>query len=219
MRVLPIRTRLTMAHALMVLAALVAFVATTRVLEDRGRRVDVVVAAVPLGRGEPIDAGRAGLATISIAAGTLDGSLVGPAEVPSGVLVRDISPGEPLLRSDVLPALDGVRALALPVDPEQIAGLGLREGDVVDVIGFVGSDGPSLVANGLRVVRLPAADASAAFGTVTGGGFVTVEVTTDQAIALVAALDAGRGGGNGRLQLVRATGAPPLATESIGVRP
>ncbi|MDA3039165.1 MAG: hypothetical protein O3C27_06470 [Actinomycetota bacterium] len=119
------------------LAAFVAFAATTRVLEDRGRRVEVVVAASPLGRGEPIEAGSAGLTTIAIAANeTLETTLVGPAEVPSGFLIRDVQPGEPLLRSDILLGSAGARVLALPVDPEQIEGLGLRTGDVVDVIGF-----------------------------------------------------------------------------------
>ncbi len=211
MRGLAVRTRLTMAHGLMLLAALAAFVATARVLQDRQRRVEVVVAATPIGRGEPIGDGRFGLTTISIAVDNpLAGVLVQPGDVPTGFLVRDLDVGEPLLQTDVITGIGGSggRTLALPVDRSQIEGLGLDAGDVVDVIGLDGSGGFALIAGGLRVVRLPPSIPSAGFGAMSGAGFVTVEVSPEQAIALVDALDAGGGAGRDAVQLVRATGAP-----------
>lgn len=206
----------------MLLAALVAFVATTRVLQDRQRLVEVVVAAAAIGRGEPIGDGRSGLTTISIAAdNALAGVLVQPGDVPTGFLVRDLEVGEPLLRTDVITGSGegGIRTLALPVDPSQIEGLGLDTGDVVDVIGVDGSGGFALVAGGLRVVRLPSSIPSAGFGTVAGAGFVTVEVSAEQAIALVIALDAGNGAGRDAVQLVRATGVPASDEAQNGKRP
>lgn len=222
MRGLAVRTRLTMAHGLMLAAALVAFVATTRVLQDRQQRVEVVVASAPIKRGEPVSDGRSGLTTISIAADNiLAGMLVQPGDVPSGHLVRDLHVGEPLLRTDVIIGVGGggSRTLALPVDRSQIEGLGLSAGDVVDVIGVDSSGELALVAAGLRVAHLPSSTPPAAFGAVSGAGFVTVEVTTEQAIALVRALDAGTGVGREAVQLIRATGAPASDDAPNGGRP
>ncbi len=197
-------SRLGLSHGLMVLAGLGAFLSSTEVLRDRSLRVEVLIAGEPMERGAAIGPGRAGFTSIRVPAGSdLVHSLVSPDAVPSGVLMRALQVGDPLLRSDIGVGLGDQRTMSIPVDRAGVAGLGLESGDLVDVISRRASGEASFTALGLMVVRTPPTSTST-FGGRFEADFVTVEVDARQALALVEAID------EGDLHLLRSTAVGPV---------
>jgi Flp pilus assembly protein CpaB len=194
-------SRFTLAHGLMVLAALAAFTSTRAVLDQRGERIDVLVAAEDLERGQRVDGIGPALRAVSVPAGlVVQPSLVRPAELGAGVLVRSVRAGEPLLTSDLIDT-PTARTMSLAIDRRVTVGLGLAVGDAVDVIGLDAEDRPTVVVEGLRVARLAQASVPVGLTVSSAAEFVTVEVDRHQALALVDAM--GRDG----LELLRSTGS------------
>lgn len=208
-RIRPTPPRLTLAHGLMVLAALVTFVAVSAALRDRRATVEVLVAADDLDSGRVVDASDFTVLSVPASAASLD-AWVGPLDEPSGQLARPLSPGEPLLRSDLVAVEDGLasRTFSIPVEDRVIDGLGLIVGDRVDVVGLTVDGLPSFVVGGVRVVRLPAASTGSSLSGRLGPGFVTVEVDERQVLALVTALRVEA------VDVVRSTGAAPVAVRT-----
>lgn len=211
-----LRSRLSMTHGLMVVAAMVAFVSTSSVLRDRQELIDVIVSAERLPRGSAVGDGDLGDGRLGVMAVPADhplrSSLVVVGTLDAGFLVRDVEAGEPLLRSDVATGGSGLRTMTVPTGEGTVGGLGLVPGDRVDVLG-VGADGaPVFVVVDLRIARLP--DDASIVGLSAGldDHFVTVEVDPGQALALAGAKAAGE------LQVLRSTGAeaiPGLARGAI----
>ena len=197
---------LTLAHGLMVISALLTFVAVSSVLEDRSATVEVLVVRSTIQDGAPVRADN--LTAITIAAGhPLVDQLTPALAFDEGLARRPLQPGEPLLRSDVLvvEGRGGARTFTVPVDDRVIEGLALRPGDRIDIVGVGASGGIDVVASDLEVARLPDGSATGGFAGSVGSSFVTVEVTPAEVINLVAALRVDE------VEIVRSTGAPPLA--------
>lgn len=205
--------RPTLAHGLTVLAGLVTFVLVTSVLRDAGATVEVVIASARIEEGTPaVDAPLAGVA---VDAGTpLLGALARPADLVEGrSLARSLEPGEPLLRSDLLPVEAGsaLRTVAVPVERLVVEGLGLRPGDRVDVIAVAVDGAARYVVAGAEVARLPAASGSGLARTAgSATSWLTVRVGEEGALALASAL------GSGSVVVARSTGAEPVAVVATG---
>lgn len=194
----------SMAHGLMVLSGLLAFLLIVSILGDRSERLVVAIA-----RGD-------------IAAGTtVTADLVEPARLPASTPLGDrlttldevrrggwtagqpIAAGDPIRRSDLLASGEGstLRSMSIPVARENAVGGALRVGDRVDVIDVV--DGQSaFVVSGAQVTKVPATSVS---GGLTRGVerdfFVVVQVSAEEALALAQAL------ADGKVDVVRSTGA------------
>jgi len=193
-----------MAHGLMVLSGLLAFLLIVSVLGERSERLVVATA-----RGD-------------IAAGTtVTADLVEPSRLPAGTPLADrlatldevrrgtwtagqpIAAGDPIRRSDLLASGEGsaLRSMSIPVARENAVGGALRVGDRVDVIDVV--EGRSaFVVTGAQVTKVPSTSVS---GGLTRGVerdfFVVVQVSAEEALALAQAL------ADGKVDVVRSTGA------------
>lgn len=203
--------RPTLAHGVMLLAGLVTFVLVASALAQRSATVEVVVAAASVQVGTP--AAQAEVDVVDVDAGsTVVASLVRPGDLTGDVVLgRRLEPGEPLLRTDLVPATDraGLRTIALPVERLVIDGLGLRSGDRIDVIA-VSTDGSSrYVVADVGVARLPGEVAMGLGRAVeTSTTWLTVSVSDAQLLDLAAAL------GSGEIVVARSTGALPVEVVS-----
>ncbi len=197
----------TMAHGLMVLAGLITFLTVSSVLRDRQETVEVIVASHELVAGSGLEV--SSFETIQIHA---DSQLVGQLATTTdlnepGQLARDLGSGEPLLVSDIRPLETGnaLRTIAIPVWRSTIAGLGLRIGDRVDLIGLDSAGSLRFIATDTAVSRLPGSSSTGAFGSEAGReSWITVQVTDQGALDIALALR------SGDIEVVRSTGAATL---------
>ncbi len=207
--------RFSLAHACMVVAALVTFVAVTSILRERNEMRTVAIARTELAAGSTIDGQSmdAGFDVVSVRADSplLDG-VANPTAIPSGQLSRPIAAGEPLRSTDVVPVESGsaIRTITVAVDEVTLTGLGLQVGDAVDVIGAADDGTLGFVVAGVRVARLPGGTAAGGAFAVREDAFVTVEVSDAEALRIVGALRAGD------VEIVRSTGAAALSPEAAG---
>lgn len=197
---------LTLTHGLMVVSALLTFVAVSAVLEDRSATIEILVARSPIEDGAPVLADNLTGVNIGAEHPLLD-QLTPTLAFSEGLARRPIAAGEPLLASDVLVmgSTAGGRTFTVPVDDRVIEGLALRPGDRVDVVGANRAGHIDVVAANLEVTRLPDIAGAGGFAGSLGSSFVTVEATPAEVIDLVEALRVDQ------LEIVRSTGAPPLA--------
>ncbi len=199
-------TRLTLAHAAMVTAGLATFVTVGSVLADRQATVEVVVLAADAAPGTDWLDLEVKVASVPADTPFLE-AMIAPDDLGSGMAIaRAATAGQPLRRSDFVPAGAGelTRTATVAVESSTIAGLGLVVGDRVDVIGLDDTDRAILVVGDLRVSRLPSSGTGDGLLSGPSAAFVTVEVETEQALALVSAQQ------RGSLELLRSTGATPL---------
>lgn len=197
----------------MLVAALTAGVANYAVLRGADESARVAVAARVLEPGVPVDATAFTVTEATVGDDVL-AALVRADQLPElvGSIPSVQVPAGALLRvTDLRPASEPgeERAMSLPVDTAHAVGGDLRAGDRVDVIAvrdghpaYVLVDAPVLaVADGARRGQT--------FGA--GSGFsITVAVDERTALDLAAALD------GDAVEVVRATGAPPLTLEPTG---
>ncbi len=201
----------TMAHALMVMAAIITFLTVTSVLRDRQETVDIVVASQDLVAGSGLEA--SSFTTIQLRA---DSELVGQLATSKDLLEpaqlgTDLSVGEPLLVRDIRAVVDDdtLRTIAIPVWRSTIDGLGLRIGDRVDLIGADITGTLRYVVTDSAVSRLPRNSAAGAFGSSAGQeSWITIQVTDQEALQIASALRAGD------VEVVRSTGAPVLSVST-----
>lgn len=203
-----------MAHGLMVLSGLLAFLLIASVLGDRSERLVVATAHDDIAAGTTVTADM--VEPTRLPAGTpLADRLATLDEVRQGrwTAGQPIAAGDPIRRSDLLASGAGsvLRSMSIPVARENAVGGALRIGDRVDVIDVV--DGQSaFVVTGAQVTKLPATSVS---GGLTRGVerdfFVVVQVSATEALALAQALV------DGKVDVVRSTGANP-APASTNVR-
>ncbi|HEX6220928.1 MAG TPA: hypothetical protein VF115_07525 [Acidimicrobiia bacterium] len=204
------RRRPSATHVLIAVVVILAFVLNLLVLRDRSSTTLVAVARQPLTTGSvltrdivrfvPVDSGFEGLQHLVNEESLADyeGWVLDRAIVEGGLLDTSalVQPGD----------TSGLRSMSLPVDREHAAGGTLVAGDRVDVISV--EDGvPAFVATDLEVTGVAEA-ASGAIGAM-GNYHVVLSVTSDQSLALAAALDAGS------LEIIRSTGAESIAVQPI----
>ena len=204
------RWRPTLSHALIGLAVLMAFAFNLLALRDRTATTMVAVADQPIPAGTPVSMsdlrfvpipsdfeGLASLLEQSAAAG-----------VEGWIADRNIGSGSVIERSAVVEpgAPSGFRSMSIPVSVDHATGGTLRSGDRIDVI--VVDDGVAeFIASDIGV--LSTAEAAGGLGAI-GDYHVVVAVDAEQALDIASAI------AGGSIELVRATGAPPIVTDDDG---
>lgn len=195
-------SRLTLAHALMVLAGLMTFILVSAVLNDRRETVQVLIATVSAPAGS--EASALALEPLEVPVNhplssqfAVTGSVQGTERI-----ARDVEAGQPLLSNDLLePELRiGVRTFAVPVEDLVLRGLGLRVSDRVDIIGQAADGTVYFVVTDVVVSSRSQLGSDSGFASVTDG-FVTIEVSDSEALAISAALR------EAEVDVVRSTGA------------
>ena len=208
-----LNARFGTAHLVAVVAGLATallLLAWTRTQEDV---VAVVVAASEIRAGTTVEAGElsvidlpasAQVVSVMIPGGSLDG-------VVGQVAVRSINVDEPLLASDVRPAVDesGRRAMSISLPSSNAVGGELAAGDIVDVL-VVSDDLTRFVADQVPVLAVPA---SSSTGLVTspGGWWVTLAVEDLEALEIADGVE------HGTVYLLRSTGTPDLVVRELPV--
>ncbi len=200
-------SKLTLAHALMVLAGLMTFILVSAVLNDRRETEQVLVATTGAPAGSEVSA--LGLETIEV---PVNHPLAGQFSTLGSVsgserIARDVEAGQPILTNDLLPPQDrvGVRTYAVQIDEVVIRGLRLRVDDRVDLIGIDEDGVVYYVVTDVIVSSLSAPADGSGFASNANSSFLTVEVTAPEALELSAALR------RGDLDVLRATGAQAVA--------
>ncbi|MFO7548907.1 MAG: RcpC/CpaB family pilus assembly protein [Acidimicrobiia bacterium] len=200
------RARVSGGHLLMAAAGILALVANLAVLRGRDERVPILVAAGDIPVGSVLGAADFRAEEIAADPGVLAALLPASAaqETEGMITTRPIGAGSPLSPRDLRPAAASSerRAMAIPVEPERAVGGAIAIGDRVDIVGV--RDGVAgFVLTGAEVIDVSARD-TAALGPVTGF-YIVVAVDADEALRLALAL------AEGRIDVVRSTGAPPVA--------
>lgn len=201
--------RLSATHVLISVVVILAFVLNFLVLVDRDATVLVAMAEDPIPAGSTFQPGDLGLVSLDegfegVEAFVTEDDLAG---YQGHVYVRSVAAGSPIL-IDALGspgASDGLRTMSLPISLEHAAGGSLTEGDVIDVVSVFDSVA-EFVATGLEVVGV-AEPGGSAIGS-SAGYYVVVAVDPVEALALASALD------SGSIEIIKATGAAPVGTES-----
>ena len=202
-------TRLSAAHLLMLLTAVLAFATNLVVLRNHDETRAVVVAAVNLPAGRPVESNHLRAVEVDVddavyatlvpwAQAT---ALVG--QVTSHPIGEGVLIGMTDFREPSGPA--GLRSMSIPVDAEHAVGGELASGDRIDLI-LVGDDGPRFVLAGAEVL---AVSSLGELGALASGDFyIVVAVDAEQALLVAEAIR------DGRIEVVRSTGA--VVVESPG---
>lgn len=199
-------SKLTLAHALMVLAGLMTFILVSAVLNDRRETEQVLVATVSAPAGSEVSA--LGLQPLEIPVNhplsgqfSIQGSVSGTERI-----ARDVQAGQPILNNDLLAPQDrvGIRTYAVQVDEVVIRGLRLRVDDRVDLIGIDDEDNVYYVVTDVVVSSLSTISDGTGFASNANSSFLTVQVAAEEALELSAALR------RGDLDVLRSTGAQAL---------
>lgn len=209
----PLRSRFSMAHVVMVLAALIAFVLVLVVLRDRSQHVFVGVAVVDVEQGSRLTAGSVELTRIPAVAAAALRDLVDADEMQraldeGAVASRSIQAGTTLRATDLHSGgSDGRldRVMSFEIDSARAAAGSLVAGDIVDVLAAHGDDGAEVVAQGIEVVA--ARSGSGGFGSSSLVLSLAVDPPTALRLAAAAAGD--------DVFVVRSTGAKPFGSVSI----
>lgn len=209
-------SRLTLAHALMVLAGLMTFILVSAVLNDRRETSQVLIATVSAPAGS--EASALELQPLEVPVNHPLSSQFAVAGSVQGTerIARDVEAGQPLLSNDLLePELRiGVRTFAVPVEDLVLRGLGLRVSDRVDIIGQGADGNVYYVVTDVVVASRSQLGGDSGFANVSDS-FVTIEVSDSEALAISAALR------EADVDVVRSTGAEAvrLGVSIAGIDP
>jgi pilus assembly protein CpaB len=203
-------TRVKLGHVVAIVAGLLAAVTTLAVLRSNQSTVQVVTAAAPIASGAVITA--ADVVVEEVLLSPQFGAHFVTADeidrVAGSVARRSIIAGEPLLDSDLgaVAALEGLRAMSVPIEEGRAVAGGLQVGDRVDVIAVV--DGLArFIATDVEVLGVPTEESTGL--TQTSGFAPTLAVNDEQALQIASAL------GTAEVHLVRSTGSPEVTVDEV----
>ena len=195
-------TRVSAAHLLMVLAAVLAFATNLVVLRNLDQTRAVVVAAIDLPAGREIESTHLRAVEVDVdeevyatlIPWAVSTSLVGQVTahpIGEGALVEAED-----FRDPSGPA--GLRSMSIPIDAEHAVGGELGSGDRIDLI-LVGDEGPRYV---LAAAEVLAVSPTGEMGALASGDFyIVVAVNADEALLVAEAIR------DGRIEVVRSTGS------------
>ncbi len=203
-------SRFGLLHVVAIVSGLLAFLLILMWMRSQQDVIEVAVAAEEIRSGNLITSDLVEYVEIP-ASGSFGDRMITLEDatlLEGSVATRLISPGEPLLDTDLRPVEtpEGLRAMSVPLDINRAVGGVLAVGDRVDVIGF-DEAGPHYIATDIEVLDIPG-ESSGAFGS--GASYaVTVAVDDVQALAIARALEFGD------LHILRSTGAPAVVLERL----
>ena len=198
-------TRVSAAHLLMLLAAVLAFATNLVVLRNQDESRAVVVAAVSLAAGRLVETAHLRAVEVDVDDAVYSklipwanaADLVG--QVTSHPIGEGVLIGMSDFRDPSGPA--GLRSMSVPIDAEHAVGGDVSAGDRIDLI-LVGDDGPRYVLASAEVL---AVSSIGELGALASGDFyIVVAVDPEQALSVAEAIR------DGRIEVVRATGAAPV---------
>jgi Flp pilus assembly protein CpaB len=204
--------RITLNVVVGVVAALLAFVLAAALLADRRETITIAVANQQIAAGTPLTADLVSSEQVPSNVG-FSGELLPFDRVVAGGLVaaRTVQPGEPLALSAVGESDSTAprRVMSIPLEAWQAANGDIEVGDQVDVIVTTREEGSRYVLTAAAVVGRSSAGESGGLvgGASTSDLVITVEVNSDQALDLAAAIEAGT------ITVVRSTGASSDGSE------
>jgi Flp pilus assembly protein CpaB len=188
----------------MVLAAVLAFAVNLVVLRSRDDTTPVAAVGAAVIAGEVVEAADIRLVEVDVDGDILSTLFLGNEvqQLVGMVATRHLLAGELLSRSALIPAAGakGLRAMSVPIDPAHAVGGNLVAGDRIDVI-HVTEAGPRYVLVGAEVLSVATPDRAALTGST--GFHVVIAVTEASALEVAAAIN------EGKIELVRSTGAAP----------
>lgn len=195
------RRRLSIGHIAVAVAAILAFVANLAFLRSADESVAAVMTARPVAAGDAIGPGDLTTTQLRADSSVLSGLVTSLDGLEGRIARRHLEAGELVGRGDFLSgaAPDGLRSMAVPVDPAHAAGGTIRVGDQVDVID-VGADGTaSYVVRRAPVLALSDQATGALAGS--GGRHIVIGLNADQVLAVAAAI------ADGEVDVVVTTGS------------
>jgi Flp pilus assembly protein CpaB len=198
--------RVSAAHLLMVVAAVLAFAVNLLLLRSRDDTVGVVGTAREISTGEILSPADFAITEVDVSPEVL-GTLIRWEEVglvEGKVANRSMGPGALLTPLDLVDpaASGGRRSMSVPIDPAHAVGGALVPGDRIDLI-HVSESGPDYVMVDAEVLAVSTADRSALSSSAPFN--VVIAVDAEAALAVAAAIR------DGNLEIVRATGAAPIS--------
>ncbi len=200
-------SRFTMAHGLMVLSGLLAFVLIAAVVGDRSERMEVAVARADIPAGAVVGPDLVEMVELPAESAVTERiATLNQLQAGQWVATEAIVAGDPVRRSALAEghASEGLRTMSIPVPRVNAVGGELRVGDRVDVVDVVDGEAAFVMADA-QVVSVSSPSTS---GGITSGAasdfFVVVEVDARQALAVAEAL------ADGKVDVVRSTGAEPI---------
>jgi Flp pilus assembly protein CpaB len=199
----------------MIVSGLLAAVLVLAVLRARADTVLVAVSRAEIPAGATVGAGE--VKWVEVAADSpLLSAMVGKARLGSEPWVagRRVAKNDPITR-DVLrtaAAPSSLRAMSVPVASEHAVGGALTAGDRIDVID-VREDSSTYVLQDAEVLAV-GGGRTGGIGSVAGGGFhVTVALDDEAALRLAFGM------ADGKIEIVRSTGARPATTPGLEFGP
>lgn len=203
-------SRVGLLHVVAIVSGLLAFLLILSWMRSQQELVEVAVASETIRSGNVVVGDMFDFIEVP-ADSTFGDSLVlrvDESALVGSVATRLISPGEPILDTDVRPidTPEGLRAMSIPLDVNRAVGGEIAIGDRVDVIGFDDA-GPHYIATDVAVLDVPG-ERSTAFAA-TSSFAITLAVDDVQALAIAAALDFGD------LHVLRSTGAPDVSLDRL----
>lgn len=205
-------SRFTLAHGLMVLSGLLAFVLVAAGLGDRGEVVKVAVARADIPGGTLVTA-----ELVTSSELPADSPLAKTVATLDGLrgtrwtTTQPVPAGNPIRRSELVEGEqpNTLRSMSIPVTREHAVGGALAVGDRVDVIDVV-EGRAAFVVTGAQVTKVATpGSAGGIAGDASRQFFVVVQVGAQQALAITEAL------ADGKVDLVRSTGAPPVRGAAV----
>lgn len=200
--------RVSRAAALTWLAAALAFVLSASVLRERAEHVEVLVAARDIPAGTELTTSMLRSIELDADSPLADTLLLRGRLQPGMVVGAVVTEGSPIRTADLVEesSRHRLRSMSIQVDRAQAVGGDIAVGDLVDVIDVI--DGaPTYVVAGVQVIDVATDGGGRGLsgGNGPSGFFVVVQVDARQALALAGAME------DGGLQVVRSTGAQPVA--------
>ena len=193
--------RLSLGHLAVAVAAILAFVANVAFLRSMDDSVSVVVAARQVSAGSPIGAGDLTTARLRADSTVLAGLVMSMDGLTGRIARRDLAAGELVGDADLLSsaAPDGLRSMALPIDPAHAAGGSIRVGDRVDLVDVDDQGVAAYVVGDAPVLAISEQATGALAGS--GGRHIVVGLDKDQVLAVAEAI------ADGEVDVVVVTGA------------
>lgn len=202
-------SRLSAAHLLMVLAAVLAFAVNLVVLRSHDETVAVVAMATEVATGATVTPADFQAVEVDVSPQVLGALLIWEqvGELSGKVAARTLLPGELASRAAFIDPASGAgrRAMSVPIDPAHAVGGAIVAGDRIDLI-HVGEAGATYVIVDAEVLTVNLVDRASLGGSAAFS--VVIAVESSDALAVAAAIR------DGEIEIVRSTGAPPIEVPS-----